>query len=287
MRKLLYILGIFSLLLVRVTPASAQALPTSQPNYLQITIEDVKVGHDDEHSKLEAGWPAAFEKAKSPYFGIGMVAMTGSPQAWFITPYESNKAIGESMKLNADDPVLAAELTRLAKADAAHITNLRQVYLAARKDLSYGGFPDVGKQRFFEVTIFRVRPGHEGQFAEAGKAYGAATRRAAPNASYRVYEVVGGMTGPTYFVLSSVVSHGDFDKSTSEGETTMKGMTPEEQATLQKFSTEALINSETQRFRVDANMCYVPKEVRATDPAFWTPKKPVVKPTTAPPQPQR
>ena len=178
MRKLLYILGIFSLLLVRVTPASAQALPTSQPSYLQITIEDVKVGHDDDHSKLEAGWPAAFEKAKSPYFGIGMVAMTGSPQAWFITPYESNKAIGESMKLNADDPVLAAELTRLAKADAAHITNLRQVYLAARKDLSYGAFPDVGKQRFFEVTIFRVRPGHEGQFAEAGKAYGAATRRA-------------------------------------------------------------------------------------------------------------
>ena len=67
----------------------------------------------------------------------------------------------------------------------------------------------------------------------------------------------------------------------------MKGMTPEEQATLQKFATEALINSETQRFRVDANMCYVPKEVRATDPAFWTPKKPVVKPTTTPPQPQR
>src|SRR5437868_15483859 len=107
MRKLLCVLGVV-VSFVRVAPAYAQALPTSQPNYLQITIEEVKVGHDDDHSKLEAGWPAAFEKAKSPYYGIGMVAMTGAPQAWFITPYDSNKAIGESMKANADDPVLAA-----------------------------------------------------------------------------------------------------------------------------------------------------------------------------------
>ena len=56
-----------------------------------------------------------------------------------------------------------------------------------------------------------------------------------------------------------------------------KGMTKEEQATLQKFSTEGLINVETQRFRLDPNMCYVPKDVRAQDPAFWMPKKPVMK----------
>jgi len=63
----------------------------------------------------------------------------------------------------------------------------------------------------------------------------------------------------------------------SEGEATMKGLTSEEQAALQKFSAEALINAETQRFRVDPNMCYLPKDVRAQDPAFWMPKKPVTK----------
>jgi hypothetical protein len=284
-RKFLWVLGAV-VCLARVDSASAQALPTSQPNYIQITMEDVKVGHDDEHSKLEAGWPAAFEKAKSPFFGIGMVAMTGMPQAWFITPYESNKAIGESMKLNADDPVLAAELTRLAKADTAHITNMRQVYLAARKDLSYGGFPELGKQRFYEVTIFRVRPGHEDQFAQVAKVYGAATGRVAPGAAYRVYEVVSGMIGPTYFVISSTVAHADFDKSATEGEATMKGMTADEQGAMQKFATEGLINAETQRFRIDPNMCYVPKDVRASDPAFWTPKKPAAKATTTAPQQQ-
>src|SRR5207237_2034718 len=182
MRKLLCVLGVV-VSFVRVAPAYAQALPTSQPNYLQITIEEVKVGHDDDHSKLEAGWPAAFEKAKSPYYGIGMVAMTGAPQAWFITPYDSNKAIGESMKANADDPVLAAELSRLARADTTHITNARNILVRARKELSHGAFPDAGKQRFYEVTVFRVRPGHDEQFAEVARAYDAAAGRAARGAA--------------------------------------------------------------------------------------------------------
>ena len=70
MRKLLWlVVVVFSA--VRVTPAVAQSLPTSQPTYLQVIIEDVKVGHDEEHSQLEAGWPAAFEKAKSPYSAWG------------------------------------------------------------------------------------------------------------------------------------------------------------------------------------------------------------------------
>jgi len=66
----------------------------------------------------------------------------------------------------------------------------------------------------------------------------------------------------------------------------MKAFTKDEMALLQKFSTDGLINSETQRFRVDPNMCYVPKDVRASDPAFWNPKKPAVKATTTP-QPPR
>jgi hypothetical protein len=286
LRKSLWVLGVL-VSLVRVLPASAQSLPTSQPPYLQVIMEDVKVGHDDDHSRLEAGWPAAFEKAKSPYFGIGMVALSGAPQAWFLTPFESNKAIGESFKLNADDTTLAAELSRLARADAAHINNARTVYLRARKEMSRGAFPDLGKQRFYEVTIFRVRPGHEDQFAAVAKAYGDAAGRAAPGAAYRVYEVIAGMPGPVYFVISSVAAHDEFDKGMSDGDATMKGMTPDEMGVMQKFATEGMVNSETQRFRIDPNMCYVPKDVRASDPAFWNPKKPAAKATTPPVPPQR
>jgi hypothetical protein len=45
-----------------------------------------------------------------------------------------------------------------------------------------------------------------------------------------------------------------------------------------------MINAETQRFRLDPNMCYVPKEVRASDPTFWNPKKPATAKPATPPQ---
>ncbi|HTK29601.1 MAG TPA: hypothetical protein VL309_08620 [Vicinamibacterales bacterium] len=257
--------------------AIAQTLPTTQSGLLQIIIEDVKPGHDADHAKTEAGWPAAFEKANSPYYGLGMVAVTGRPEAWFVNPFDSNKALGDSMKRSSDDPVLAAELARLSRADAEHLTGIRTIMAAARKDLSFGKFPDVARQRFWSITTFRVKPGHEMEFEAAAKAYGAATGRAAPDTSYRVYEVTAGVSASTYLVFSSVVAFADFDQAQAGGESIMKGATKDEMATLQKFSAEGLINTETQQFRLEPAMSYVPKEVRAQDPAFWMPKKPMVK----------
>jgi len=263
--------------------AQPAALPTTQPNMLQIIVEEVKVGHEADHAKTEAGWPAAFEKAKSPYYGLGLVTLTGRPEAWFVNPFESNQALGDSMKRNSDDVMLAAELARLSRADAEHISGIRTLLASARKELSHGDFPDTARQRFWSITIFRVRPGHEDQFTEAAKAYGAAASRVAPNAKYRVYEVVAGMPGPVYLVFSSVAAFADMDKEQADGEATMKALTKEEGATLQKFAAEALISAETQQFRLDPAMSYVPKEVRAQDPAFWMPKKPIVKkPSTNP-----
>jgi len=259
-----------------------QGLPTSQPNMLQIFREEVKAGHDADHTKTEAGWPAAFEKAKFPYFSLGLVALTGTSEAWFLVPYDSNQVMGDALRRQSDDPVLSAELAKLSRADAEHITGVRSILAAARKDLSRGAFPDPGKQRFWEVTMFRVRPGHEEDFAAAAKAYGTAAGRSAPNTAYRVYEVTAGMPSPTYLVISSVPSYAEFDKTTAEGEATMKGASPQEQSVLQKFGADALINSETFRFRLDPEMSYVPNEVKAQDPAFWTPKKPQMKKTSQP-----
>jgi hypothetical protein len=259
-----------------------QGLPTSQPNMLQIFREEVKAGHDADHTKTEAGWPAAFEKAKFPYFSLGLVALTGTSEAWFLVPYDSNQVMGDALRRQSDDPVLSAELAKLSRADAEHITSVRSILAAARKDLSRGAFPDPGKQRFWEVTMFRVRPGHEEDFVAAAKAYGAAAGRSAPNTAYRVYEITAGMPSPTYLVISSVPSYAEFDKTTAEGEATMKGASPQEQSVLQKFGADALINSETFRFRLDPEMSYVPNEVKAQDPAFWTPKKPQMKKTSQP-----
>lgn len=273
-RTLTLLLSIFG-----TSVAVAQTLPTSQPNMITIVREEVKTGRAAEHAKIEAGWPAAYEKAKSPDYYLALVSMTGPPEAWYVTPYESHKAIGDSLKREDADPVLTAELARLSRADAEVLNGVRTLQAMARKDLSYGAYPTLSKARFFEMTWFRVRPGHELQFEAAGKAFGASAKRAGTRIAYRVYEIVAGIPGPTYLIISSVEAYADFDQAMADGEKTMKGATTEEGALLQKFMLEGVVNVETQRFRVDPVQSYVPKETRAEDPAFWMPKKP------APPKP--
>jgi hypothetical protein len=262
--------------------AFAQGLPTSQPGLLYLIREEVKVGHAADHPKVEAGWPAAFQKAKSPYYYVALASLSGTPEVWFVSPYENHAAFGDSLKRESEDPVLTAELERLSRADAEHVTSVRQIQAVARKELSHGTFPDVAKQRFYEITIFRVKPGHESGFVDAAKAYGAAAGRGAPDVNYRVYQVVAGMPEPTYLIFSSVVSFGDFDKMMTSSEATMKAATDDERKTLQTFMADGVYSTETFRFRLDPAMSYVPKEVRDADPAFWAPKKPLAKPAPKP-----
>jgi len=265
-------LSSLALLAAGVTAVYGQALPASQPKLLTIYREQIKVGHAAAHVKTESGWPVAFGKAKSPDHYLALASMSGPSEVWFIAPWDSYTAWGKSMARDEANAELTAELDRLSMADAEHVESLRIIEATSRPDLSHGAYPDLNKMRFWELTIFRVRPGHEDQFAAAAKAYKAVASRAMPKAAWRVYQVSAGLPGPTYIVFSSVAAFGEFDAMAAESEAAGKAMTPEEQAVLQKFSAEALINSETNRYRLDPNMSYVSAETKAADPAFWSKK---------------
>jgi hypothetical protein len=81
------------------------------------------------------------------------------------------------------------------------------------------------------------------------------------------------MPGPTYLVFSSVESYAQFDSTTASGQRIFQAFTPEELATMNRFLTEGLISAENNRFRLDPQMSYVSAETRATDPAFWQPRR--------------
>ena len=268
----------------------AQSLPTSQPNYLQIYREEVKVGRAADHEKVEAGWPAAYEKAKSPYTYIALTSMTGPGEAWFISPFESHAAMGDSMK-REDEPSLAAALGRLQRADGDG-QQLPFDLGEGRKDLSYGAYPETAKQRFYEITIFRVRPATS-RLSRLRRRPTARRPSGGPDTSYRVYEVMAGMPSPTYSssrrrlpTARSTRRHGR--PGDDEGRD-LRGA-----HTLKKFMADGVINTETIRFRLNPTMSYVTQDVRATDAAFWRPKpatalaprsrrpKPDVKPASQP-----
>jgi hypothetical protein len=99
--------------------------------------------------------------------------------------------------------------------------------------------------------------------------YGSASGRAGRTIGYRVYEVTAGMPTPTYFIFSSVTAFSEFDKLLAEDEATLKATT----ADAFKAFNDKLKEAETFRMQLSPEMSYVPKEVRAADPAFWMPAK--------------
>jgi hypothetical protein len=271
MRKSSISLTVATLAAAGAVTAGAQGMPTTQPKFVHIFREQIKPGRALQHAKWEAGWPAAFEKAKSPYHYIALQSITGPPEVLYVAPLASQTAYGE-MTAAENDPALAPELERLANGDQEFLAEQSALQAVAMPELSHGAFPDISKMRYYEITTFRVKPGHQEEWIAAAKAYKAATARSAAGASWRTYEVVAGAPGGTYLVFSSVGSFGDFDKMMAEGEATMKGATPEEMGVLGKFMKESVLDVSTNRYRVDPGQSYVDAATRAKDAAFWARK---------------
>ncbi|MFZ5625264.1 MAG: hypothetical protein ACOY71_12720 [Gemmatimonadota bacterium] len=270
------------LLSTLAAPVAAQGLPTSQPRFLTIYREEVKPGRGADHAKVEAGWPGAFAKARFPGYYLAMVSVTGPNEAWFISPNSSFTEMDDQSRQVGADPVLSAELDRLARLDAELLTGARAIQAVARGDLNHGAYPDIARQRFWNITWYRVRPGHEAEFGAAIQAFGAAAGRAAPEFSFRTYEIIAGAARPAFLVFTSIETYGAMDQVRTWFEQTLKGATPEELAIIEKGFREAILSYETNRYRLDPGMSSVSAEVRATDPKFWNPKKPAAKAASQP-----
>jgi hypothetical protein len=254
--------------------ATAQGLPTSQSNYLIIYREQVKPGKSAAHAVLEAGWPAAYAKAGGPQDNyLALNAMTGAPEVLFLQPVASFTAMGEAMKRTEGNAALSAELSRLSTADGEFLSGAQSLLLVARKDLSRGAYPDLARQRFWEVLTIRMKPGHEAAFEAAARAYTSAADRAGSPASFRVYQVMAGMQDATFMIFSSVASYGEFDAAMADGNKVWSGRSDGEKAIFTQYNEDVAFSA-TNRYQLDPQMSFVTPEVKATDPAFWAPKAP-------------
>ena len=274
MRKTHVSLAVLTLVAGVSATALAQAPPATQPKFLHIFREQVKPARMAEHAQWETGWPAAAEKAKSPYSYLALAAITGPQETWYVSSYASQAAYGESVAWDEAQPGLTAEYDRLAKGDSEFLADATGLQAVAVPELSHGAFPDIAKMRYWEISTWRIRLGHEGAWAAATKTYKAAAARSAPNANWRTYRVVAGAPDGTYLIFSSVASFGDFDKMMADGDATMKGATAEEMGVLDKFIKESVLNQSTNRYRLDPKQSYVDAATKAKDLAFWTAKKP-------------
>lgn len=272
MKKTQLSLAVLALVASSSVNALAQAVPATQPKFLHIFREQVKPNRGAEHAQWESGWPAAYEKAKGTTPYLALSAITGPQEVWYVTPYASQGAYGDTMAWEEAQPGLTTELERLAKGDSEFLADANALQAVAVPEWSHGAYPDLAKQRYWDISIWRLRLGHEGAFAAATKTYKAAVARSASSASWRTYRVVAGAPDGTLIMMSSVASFGEFDKMMADGEATMKAATPEEMGVLEKFMKESVLSITSNRYRLDPKQSFVDAATKAKDPAFWNKK---------------
>jgi len=248
--------------------------PSGPPKVLQIFREEVKPGKGAAHEKVEAGWPRAFANAKWPTHYFAMVSVTGPSEAWFLTGFDSLAAWEKDRLDTEKNTALTAELDQLGEKDGELLSGVRSIVATYRQDLSYRPTGvNIGQMRYFYVTTFRIRPGHEKDYIDANKIVRDAHEKANVPEHWAVFQVTSGMPNGTYLSFQPLKTLAEVDAFPQTHGKAYQDATGEEgRQKLRELASAGALSSETTIFAFSPKMSYVSKEIAAADPEFWTPK---------------
>jgi hypothetical protein len=126
--------------------------------------------------------------------------------------------------------------------------------------------------RYFRIITFRVRPGHDSDFTDSVKIVKAAYEKAKVDLPWAVYQISGGMPGPTFLIILPMKSMAEIDAAIARAGTIREAEGPENEKALSKMASDGYATVETNVFAFSPSMSYPAKEFVARDPEFWTPK---------------
>lgn len=257
------------LAVVSTAPLTAQMTGTQPPPpVLLIARELVKPGKSTAHNQWEAGWPAAFAKANYPTTYLGMNAVSGINEAWFLIGFASFDAMEKDQaRMDADAP-LTTELRRLGAGESDFLENTRQVIASYVPSVSYKANVDLSKMRYFEILTYTMKPGHEGDFIKAAALVRDGYTKAGIEQPWAIYRAVTGMPAGTFYVFLPMRSLAALDGAAATDDAMGRALGPDQMNALGKLVTDGVATSQSQVFAFNPKMSYVSKEMKAADP-FW------------------
>src|SRR5579862_3203914 len=265
----------------------------SPPKILTITREFVKPGKAGTmHDKSETAFVQAMARSKWPTHYLGMNSLSGKPRSLFFTGYESFEAWEKDATATQKNAALSAGLDRAGVADGELLDSMDAGAFAYSTEYSLNQQAEhaTAATRFFEVSVYRVKPGHHKEWGDGMKMVLDAYKKALPDAHWACYEGVYGAPEGTYLFITARKSAAEIGADFSHNKDVRAAMGDEGMKKLDELSAAAIESSETNLFALNPSMSYVPEEwVKADD--FWkpkggnsltaTPKKPAEKPTGA------
>jgi hypothetical protein len=223
-----------------------------------------------QHEKTESLFVQAMMRAKWPTHYLAMESLTGKSRALFFTGYDSFDAWGKDTLAGQKNPSFSAAIDHASAVDGELLDETDETVLMFREDYSLRPEVDVAHTRYWDISSWQVKPGHDADWEEIVKLVKAAYDRI-PDAHWAAYQAVYGFPNTTYIVFTPLKSLEEVDKSFASGKDFARAMGEDGMKKLDELSGKAIEASQSNLFGVNPHMSYPSDEWVKGDPDFWKP----------------
>lgn len=244
------------------------------PKVLALYREFLKPGKAGvTHEKSESAFVQAVAKAKVPTRYFAVDALSGRPRSLFLFGYDSFEAWEKDYLATQSNPTLAAALDRAGVADGELLSDMDSTVLAYREDQSLRPNVDIAHMRYFEISLYQVRPGHRKDWDEIVKLVMAAYEKI-PDAHWATFEVAyGQQPNTTYVIFSALKAASEIDHEFAQDKDFVAAMGEDGMKKLAELEASAIESRQSNLFAFNPKMSYPPDAWVKADPDFWKPKK--------------
>lgn len=276
MKRLLGLLLAMSLLCAGINTVAAQEKSDGvmpPPKVLQVIREVLKPGKGGSpHVATESGFVKAFQAANWPTHYLAVDSMSGPTRSLFLIGYDSFDAWEKDAKATEQNATLSSALDRAGIADGDLLTSSESSALVYREDYSLRAPVAIAQMRYFEIEVFKVKPGHEAEWDALVKMYVSGYEKTMPDAHWATYQsIYGADNGGMYVVFTPMKSLAEVDQNIMGSKKFMTAMGDEWMKKASALAESCLQLSQNNLFVFNPKMSYVSDQWIKADPSFWKP----------------
>jgi hypothetical protein len=233
-----------------VWAASAQSLTTDPPPILQIVRKpgtSVTV--------------RSYGDARAAVNAIGLRSVTGSPETWMMEAHYSFASVEELDQRLADyhfpDEAVAPPVAMIG------------LYRPAWSFRPAEAIRLLGRARYFNVTVFHIRPGTEDQFGEIVRLRRATADAINLDRPDLAFQVMSGAPAGTYVFIAPMQTLRAMDEGVNPVPVYAEGIAAARQKDGKQLAADIELTREHFLFRVDPKLSWVADDFAASDKDFW------------------
>lgn len=242
------------------------------PKVLLIMREYMKPGKAGAiHEKSEVAFVNAAKAANWPTHYVAANSMSGRSRALFLMGYPSFEAWEKDNKAQEENAALAAAFDKASLNDGELLSDYDQgvFTLDSENSLRSG---DAVHARYFEISTYRIKPGHRKDWMDLVKIYHDTLEKAIPDAHWALYEgYYGADNGGVYLAISPMKSLAEDDASMGDGKKLQEALGAEGMKHLGELTAACVESTQTNLYSMNPKMSYPAAEWIKAD-SFWAPK---------------